>query len=404
MTQRSVVVTGLGAISTAGIGVDLLWNAAAEGVSGARTVMLDYEYGNLIKVAAQLHDFDLARFFPNQKTAFLDRVTMMAMIAAKEAVTDAGLAEAGPFGPRTSVIVGTGIGSLQTIEESSRTMLLEGKRPDPLTVPRAMTSASASNIGMTYGCTGTSFVISSACASSSQALGIATQMVRAGMTDRVIVGGTEAIVTPGGMKGWEVMRVLSPTLCRPFSKGRNGLLLGEGAAMLVIEAEELAVARGARIRARILGYGTTSDARDMLRPDVDGATNAMVAAIDDAGIDSNDIDYVNAHGTATVLNDTTESEALGRIFGNRLGQVPVSSTKPIHGHTLGAAGAMEAVISIRAMEESFVPPTINFLEADPNCPIDCVPNVGRPGKIRHVLNNSFAFGGINAALVFGSAQ
>ncbi len=404
MAQRSVVVTGLGAITTAGIGVDCLWNAAAQGVSGTKSVTLEYEFGNIIKLAAQLQDFDLARFFPNQKTSFFDRTTMMALIVAEEAVKDAGLDGQAPFGPRTSVIIGTGIGSVQTIEESCRIMTIGGKRPDPLTVPRAMTSASASNVGMAYGCTGTTFVISSACASSSQALGLALQMVRAGITDRVLVGGTEAMITPGGMKSWEVMRVLSPSLCRPFSKGRNGLLLGEGAAMLVVEAEEVAVARGARIRARLLGYGTTSDAKDMLRPDVDGAVNAMAAAIADGGVDAGAIDYVNAHGTATVLNDTTESEALGRIFGNRLGDVPVSSTKPIHGHTLGAAGAVEAVISIRAMEEGFIPPTINFLEADPNCPIDCVPNVGRKAEVSHVLSNSFAFGGINAALLFGTAQ
>lgn len=404
MAGRSVVVTGLGAVTTAGIGVEALWRAAADGISGVKQVTLDYEYGNLVRHAAQLQDFELERFFPGQKTAFYDRTTMLALIAAEEAVKDAGLADAKPFGPRTSVIVGTGVGSVQTIEESARYMTLATKRPDPLTVPRAMTSASASQIGMVYGCTGTTFVISSACASSSQALGIALQMVRAGMTDRVIVGGTEAMVTPGGLKSWEVMRVLSPTLCRPFSKGRNGLLLGEGAAMLVVEAEEIALARGARIRARLLGYGTTSDAKDILRPDVDGAVGAMAAALADAGAEPGAIGYVNAHGTATVLNDTTESEALARIFGNRLGEVPVSSTKPIHGHTLGAAGAVEAVISIRSMEENFVPPTINFLEPDPNCPIDCVPNVGRAQEVDMVLNNSFAFGGINAALVFGAAR
>ncbi|WP_342750251.1 beta-ketoacyl-[acyl-carrier-protein] synthase family protein [Phreatobacter cathodiphilus] len=403
MTSRSVVVTGLGALTTAGHGVEALWTAAATGVSGVKQIVLDYEFGNNLRIAAQVQDFDLERFFPHLKTSFFDRVTLMALIAADEAVKDAGLAEALPLGPRTSVIVGTGIASLGTIEESSRNMALTQKRPDPLTVPRAMISASASNVGLVYGCTGTTFVVSSACASSAQALGIAFHMVRAGLTDRAIVVGSEAIVTPGGMKAWEMLRVLSPQLCRPFSRGRNGLLLGEGSAALVIEAEEVAAARGARIRGRLLGYGTTSDAKDMLKPDVGGAAEAMTLALADAGLGAEAVGYVNAHGTATILNDSTESEALGRVFGEKLGTLPVSSTKPIHGHTLGAAGAIEAVVTIRALEEGFVPPTINFLEADPACPIDCVANVGRSHAFDVALTNSFAFGGINASLAIGRA-
>lgn len=403
MSPRSVVVTGLGALTTAGHGVETLWQAAATGLSGVKQVVLPYEFGNTLRIAAQVQDFALERFFPALRTSFFDRVTLMALVAADEAVKDAGLADALPLGPRTSVIAGTGIAGLSTIEESSRNMAMTGKRPDPLTVPRAMISASASNVGLVYGCTGTTFSVSSACASSAQALGIAFHMIRSGMTDRAIVVGTEAIVTPGGMKAWEMLRVLSPNLCRPFSRGRNGLLLGEGAAALVVETADLAAARGARVRARILGYGTTSDAKDMLKPDVEGAAEAMAQALADAGLRAADIGYVNAHGTATVLNDSTESEALGRIFGDRLAAVPVSSTKPVHGHTLGAAGAIEAVVTIRALEEGFVPPTINFLEADPACPVDCVPNEGRRHDFSVALTNSFAFGGINASLVIGRA-
>jgi nodulation protein E len=400
---RKVVVTGLGAITTAGTGVDALWQAARDGVSGVKSIILDYDFGNNLRIAAQVQDFDLERHFPDLRTNFFDQVTLLALVAAKEAVTDAGLADSLPLGGATSVIVGTGIASLGTIEEATRNMALTQKRPDPLTVPRAMISASASNIGIVFGCTGATFVISSACSSSAQALGIGFQMVRAGMTDRVIVVGAEAIVTPGGMKAWEMLRVLSPQLCRPFSKGRNGLLLGEGGAALVIEAEDVAIARGARIRARLLGYGTTSDARDMLKPDVDGVTQAMTLALEDGGLTGADVGYVNAHGTATILNDATESEGLHRILGDRLASVPISSTKPIHGHTLGAAGAIEAVVTVRALEERFVPPTINFLEADPACPIDCVPNVGRSHDFDVALTNSFAFGGINASIVIGRA-
>lgn len=400
MNHRQVVITGIGAISVAGHGVEALWKAAADGTSGALPVVLSREVGNAVKVAAQIPELDLARLFPDKKTGFYDRATAFALIAAAEAVADAGLSGTQPFGKRTSVIVGTGIGSAGSIEDATLN-LYAGKRPDPLTVPRSMTSASASHISMAYGCTGTTFVISSACASSSQALGMAMMLVRSGAADRVIVAGTEAVVTPGGMKIWEAMRVLSPDLCRPFSKGRNGLLLGEAGAALIVEAEEIARARGARIRARLLGYGTTSDAKDILRPDLDGASDAMAAALDDAGIAPAAVGYVNAHGTGTVLNDTTESEALARIFGDHLADLPVSSTKPVHGHTLGAAGAVEVVITVRALEEGRIPPTINFAAADPHCPIDCVPNIGRSKPISVAMSNSFAFGGINAALVIG---
>jgi nodulation protein E len=397
------VVTGMGAVTAAGMGADALWAAAVGGLSGNKPLIFSRNYSHSIKHAARAPDIDITAYLPDRKAAYFDRTTTLGIVAAMEAVKDAGLDDVGPLGNRTAVIVGTGVGSLGTIEEGAYN-LLEGRRPDPLSVPRAMTSAAASHIGMVYGCTGPSFVISSACASSAQALGIAMQMLRAGMIDRAIVAGCESIITSGGMKGWEAMRVLSPDFCRPFSKGRNGLLLGEGAAVLVLETAEGAERRGAKVRARLLGYGTTSDAKDMLRPDTDGATEAMAIALADAGAAAGDIDYVNAHGTATLLNDSTESEALGRIFGNRVGSVAVSSTKPIHGHTLGAAGAIEAIVTIRAMEEGRVPPTINFLAPDPNCPIDCVPNESRTQPIGMALSNSFAFGGINAALVFGRAH
>ncbi|MCZ0732953.1 beta-ketoacyl-[acyl-carrier-protein] synthase family protein [Phreatobacter sp. AB_2022a] len=402
MPGRPVVITGIGAISVAGLGAEALWLAASQGISGARPVRLTRDVNNSVKVAAQIPELNLPEIFPDKKTGFYDRCTAFALMAADEAVRDAGLADAMPFGNRSSVIVGTGVAGIGSIEDGTLT-LAAGKRPDPLTVPRAMTSAAASQVGMAYGCTGTTFVISSACASSSQALGMALMMVRAGLTDRVIVAGTEAIVTPGGFKAWEAMRVLSPDLCRPFSKGRNGLLLGEAGAALIVEAEDTALARGARIRARLLGYGTTSDAKDILRPDLDGAADAMAAALDDAGVAPGAIDYVNAHGTGTVLNDTTESEAIRRVFGNHAADLPVSSTKPVHGHTLGAAGAVEVVITVRALEEGRIPPTINFAAADPHCAIDCVPNVGRDKPIGLALSNSFAFGGINAALVIGRA-
>ncbi len=404
MTRRNVVVTGLGAVTAAGLGAEALWSAAWQGLSGVRQVALNEDYRPLIRHAAQAPDVDITTYLPGRKAAFFDRATSLAIVSALEAVADAGLDAGTPMGSRTAVVVGTGIGNFATLENGVTALATHVRRLDPLTVPRGMISAAASHIGMVFGCTGPTFAISSACASSAQALGIAMQMVRSGMCDRAIVAGCEAMVTPAGMKAWEAMRVLSPDLCRPFSKGRNGLLLGEGAAVVVLEEETTARQRGARIRARLLGYGTTSDAKDMLRPDLDGAAEAMASALDDAGVGADAIDYVNAHGTGTTLNDSTESEAVARIFGQRIASLPVSSTKPIHGHTLGAAGAIEAVITVRAIEDGRVPPTINHMQADPLCPIDCVPNVGREQPIRHAMTNSFAFGGINAVLVFGRGE
>lgn len=402
MARRNVVVTGLGAVTAAGMGAEALWAAAWQGLSGVRPLSFERDYKFLIRHAAKAPDIDITAYLPDRKASYFDRATSLAVVSAMEAVKDAGLGGAGPMGSRTAVIVGTGIGNFETMDNGLHALDM-GRRLDPLTVPRGMISAAASHIGLLFGCTGPTFAVSSACASSAQALGIALQMLRAGMCDRAIVGGCESMVTPAGIKAWEAMRVLSPDLCRPFSKGRNGLLLGEGGAVLVLEDEDAAVRRGASIRARLMGYGTTSDAKDMLRPDVGGAEQAMALALADAGVDAGAIDYVNAHGTATVLNDQTESEAMARIFGARLASLPASSTKPVHGHTLGAAGAIEAVITVRALEEGRIPPTINFAMEDPLCPIDCVPNEGREQAIRTAMTNSFAFGGINAALIFGRA-
>jgi nodulation protein E len=260
-------------------------------------------------------------------------------------------------------------------------------------------SAGPATLGMRYRCTGPTFAIASACSSATQAIGMAMQMIRAGMIDRAIVGGSEASITNGTMLSWEALRVLTPDKCRPFSKNRNGMSIGDGAGIFILEASDVARARRAVPIAILSGYGTTSDACDPVRPDVEGASACMTQALADAGLPPRAIDYVNAHGTATVANDANESEALGRVFGNQVARIPVSSTKPIHGHGLGAGGALELIVTINAMNDNIAPPTINFTDPDPKCEVDCVPNVAREMPIKRAMSNSFAFGGINATLI-----
>ncbi|HET6375727.1 MAG TPA: beta-ketoacyl-[acyl-carrier-protein] synthase family protein, partial [Methylocella sp.] len=237
-----------------------------------------------------------------------------------------------------------------------------------------------------------------------QAVGLGLQLIRFGLADRAVTGGTEDCITNSGMLAWEVLRVLTPDSCRPFSRGRNGMVLGAGAAVFVLEEAELARSRGAEALAELAGYGTSADAKDPVRPDAQGAAICMKNALADAAVEADEIDYVNAHGTGTVVNDATESEALGIVFGNKLSRLPVSSTKPVHGHGLGASGALELVVTIGAIRENIAPPTINWREADVKCPVDAVPNEARPMRISTALSNSFAFGGINASLVVRRAE
>ncbi len=289
---------------------------------------------------------------------------------------------------------------MTTIDDGLYSYYRESVRPDPLTVPRIIPSAAPTMIGMRYSCLGPTFAVGSACSSASQAIGLGLQMLRFGLADKAIVGGAESCIINGGVRAWEALRVLTPNLCRPFSKGRNGMTLGEGAAVFVLETLEFAVARGHKPVCELAGYGTTSDAMDPVRPDITGTSTAIALALQDAGLKPRDIGYINAHGTATHANDITELEAIIKIFGEELGRsVPVSSTKPVHGHALGAGGGLELALTIRAMAEQLAPPTINFLEADPRCPIDATPNVARSVPIKAAMSNSFAFGGVNAVLI-----
>jgi len=396
---RRVVISGMGAASAAGLGAQKLWAAARDGVSQVRELKTPRPYDGRIKIAAQVPDFDPAQHLEASLLPFCDPFTQFAVVAADEAVAQAGLTKETLSGPRTAVILGSGIGGMRTIDDGLYFYYTQGIRPEPLSVPKLIPSAAPTTIGARFGCLGPTFAIGSACSSASQALGLGLQMIRAGMIDKAIVGGAEACVINGTIRAWEALRVLTPDLCRPFSKGRTGMSLGEGAAVFVLETEDAARARGCAPLCELAGYGTSADAKDPVRPDLDGVSSAIRFALDDAGLAPEDIHYVNAHGTATHANDITESEAIIRVFGDWGRQVPVSSTKPVHGHALGAGGGLELSIAINAMREQVAPPTINFREADPRCAIDAVPNVARPCRITAAMSNSFAFGGINAVLI-----
>jgi nodulation protein E len=401
---RQVVITGIGAVSAAGIGANKLWAAARDGVSHIRELVLPRPYKGRVKIAAQVRDFDSAQYIEPAMRPLCDPFTQYAVAAADEAMNQAGLSRDEPQGPRTAVIIGTGIGGVNTIDDGLWRLYVENTRPDPLTVPRLIASAGPATLGMRYRCNGPTFAVASACSSATQAIGMGMQMIRAGMVDRAIVGGSEAAITTGTMMSWEALRVLTPDKCRPFSKNRNGMSLGDGAGIFIIEAADVARARRATPIAILSGYGTTSDASDPVRPDVDGAASCMSQALADAGLPPRAIDYVNAHGTATIANDANESEALARVFGNQVARIPVSSTKPIHGHGLGAAGALELIVTIHAMNDNIAPPTINFTDPDPKCEVDCVPNAAREMPIKRAMSNSFAFGGINATLIVETAE
>ena len=395
---RAVVVTGMGAVSAAGTGAEVLWQAAKSGQSHIGEVEFSRPYAGRVKLGARVPNFDPS-FIGKDLLPYCDFFAQYALGAADEAVKSAGLSQDGLAGPRTAVFLGTGIGGAHALDDGLHRVYQMQTRPELLSVPRLIPSAGPAALTIRYGCTGPSLAIASACSSASQAIGLGLQLIRAGVVDRALVGGAEACLTNGGQVAWENLRVLTNTKCRPFSKNRNGMNLGEGAAMFVLETAEAAEARGVQPLCELAGYGTSTDAFDPVRPNADGAMLAMRLALEDATMAPDDIDYVNAHGTATAMNDMTESEAIGQVFGARGATIPISSTKPIHGHALGASGALELVCAINAMRDSVAPPTINWEQPDPKCPVDCIPNTARAMPINTVMSNSFAFGGINAVLV-----
>ena len=401
--MTEIVVTGRGIIAPNGTGTEPFWAGllAASPVTATPQTAPDME----ARVAEVLDAAWLEQL--TVPPSALDRSAQLAVVAAGEALREAGLdgVSAGGWAvdpDRVAVVIGNGAGGQISIDEGFRRIYKDGgKRTHPLTVAKSMVSSSASWVSMAHRARGPTFVVSSACASGTHAIGIAAGMLKAGLADVVIAGGTEAPLNFGTVRAWESMRILAPDICRPFCKTRSGLTLGEGAGILTLETAEHARARGATVRGRLLGFSSCADAADIVAPTAEGMIRAMHGALADAGLTPEAIGYINAHGTGTLSNDRTEAAALAAVFAGEV--PPTSSTKSVTGHGLGAAGAIEAVATLLALEHQTMPPTANHVEDDPECPIDCVPNVARSGRFEAALSNSFAFGGLNACLVFGRA-
>ncbi len=398
---RRVAVTGLGVISALGHNARDFWQALQSGRSGIAP--LESVDRTLLRFSngAEVRNYSPAQYFDEKELGLLDRFAQFGVIAAREAISAAGIQWTIGLRESTAIITGSCVGG-QTTEDEGFVNLYRNNIPrvNPFTIPRTMENAAASRISLETGVVGPTYTISTACSSSNHAIGQAFWMVRSGAVEMAITGGSEAVFSLGFLKAWEAMRVVSPDTCRPFSKDRRGLILGEGAAMLVLEPLDSACARGTAILGEIAGFGMSSDAFHITQPSPDGAARAMRAALTDAPLEPAQIGYINAHGTATIANDAAETTAIRKVFGEHADRLAVSSTKSMHGHTLGAAGAIEAAATLLALRHGILPPTSNFNEPDPACDLDVIPNVARAAQVEFALSNSFAFGGLNAVLAF----
>jgi nodulation protein E len=405
-TGRRVVVTGLGVVTPVGTTVPEFWDSLKSGKLGV-TELGGFPIEDLkILIAAQIKDFDhkarLKHFKRDRIITMADRYSWFAAAAADEAVKMAGLEMPLTDPYRSACIIGSGAGGLVTFETAYRDLFIEKKKAThPLTLLRIIGSSAAAHVGIEFGVKGPTFATCSACSTASHAIGLARDYIRDGVVDVAIAGASESVITYGTMKAWQALHVLSPEGCFPFAKKRNGTVLGEGAGILVLESYEHAKARGATILAELSGFGMASDSQDMVKPTIEGPSVAMQMALDDAGIPASEIDYLNAHGTATNDNDINETKAIKAVFKEHAEKLPISSTKSMHGHPLGAGGGIEAVACIMAMQDNFVPPTIGLDEAGEGCDLDYIPNIGREKQVTYTMSNSFAFGGLNAVLVFG---
>ena len=408
MSSRRVVVTGMGVLSPLGQNLADTWASAAAGRSGIGPITR-FEAGAFrTRIAAELKGYDPRAHFGARDARRLDPFVQYAIVAAREAMADAGLSPDG-IAERGAVITGSGIGGIQTNSEQTVDLHERGPaRISPFLIPMILTDMAAGMIAIEVGFKGPNMSISSACASATNAIGEAAEMIRRGVADVAICGGSEAAIVPISVAGFSAMRAISERndeperACRPFDRDRDGFVIGEGGAMLVLETLDDARARGAPIYCELAGYGSTDDAFHMTAPDENGAgaVACMRLALASAGLSTRDIGYINAHGTSTPLNDVTETRAIKALFKEEAYSIPVSSTKSTHGHLLGATGALEAVLSIMAMREGLLPPTMNLDHPDEACDLDYVPNRARRAEIRSVLTNSFGFGGHNACLVF----
>lgn len=402
--RRRVAITGIGAVCALGGDAREFWKSLRHGRSGIGPITQLDVSSLRFQNGGEARAFDPSDHFDEKQAGFLDRFAQFAVVAAREAVRDAGVEWTPQLRARTAIVTGCCVGGKITEDEGFLNVYkLNKPRVNPLTIARSMGNAGASHISMETGVTGPTFTLSTACSSANHAIGQAFWLVRDGLAEMAITGGSEAPFSFGNLKAWEAMRVVAPDTCRPFSKDRRGMILGEGGAILILEPLEAARARGARLYAEIVGFGMSSDAYHLTQPSVDGPARAMQMALCDGGIAPEQVGYINAHGTATPANDPTEIAAIRAALGARAEKVAVSSTKSMHGHALGAAGAIEAAATALALSHSLLPPTANFTEPDPECDLDVIPNVARPAEVECALSNSFAFGGLNAVLAFRRA-
>ncbi len=410
MKGHRVVVTGIGAITPIGIGVEGLWHGIREGRSGVRRLERFDASAFASQVAAEVVDFEPAAVLEPKQVKRLDRFAQFAVVCARQAVADAGLDLEVADRERVGVFIGTALGGAAFAEEQARIYLQEGiRRVRPTLAVSVFGGAASCNIAIDLGLAGPTSANSDSCASGAIAIGEAMRLVRGGEVDLMLAGGIEVPLTPLIFGAFDLLRAMSTRnhdparASRPFDRGRDGFVMAEGAAILVLERLEHALARNARIYGEVLGYGTTNDAYHMTAPLPTGAqaARAMRLALRDAGLAPEQVDHINAHASSTPLNDVTETRAIKEVFGPDAYRIPTSGTKSMHGHPLGAAGAVESAICLLTLQRNYVPPTINLEEPDPECDLDYVPNRGRSIRVHYVLNNSFGFGGINASLVFG---
>jgi nodulation protein E len=398
MALPRIVITGLGGICGLGVDVPSIWESLVAGRSAIGPITTAPLYELKVRIGAeikQIPDVDLNR----RRLVTMDRFSLIAVIAAGEALRRSGIVVTDANTARIGAVIGTGVFGAETVEDNYRGLFIEKRsRATVFSVPRAMPSASAGQISMVHGLRGPVFGVTSACSSSNHAIASAADQLRLGRADIMLAGGSDAPLAYGILKGWEALRAVARDTCRPFSADRDGLVLGEGAGVAVLETYDHAIARGAPILAELAGAGMSGDASDIVAPTVEGPTAAIEACLADAGLAPEDVDYVNAHGTGTKYNDVLETQAIRRVFGKHADTLSVSSTKSMHAHCMGASGALELIACVMAIREGIVPPTANYREKDPDCDLDVTPNVARKRKVRVAISNAFAFGGTNAVV------
>jgi 3-oxoacyl-[acyl-carrier-protein] synthase II len=411
--QRRVVITGMGVVTALGSTLDRFWSGLCEGRSGVAPLSLFDTTDFKVHFGGQVHAFDPDALFGPHEARRLDRFAQFAMAATNSAVADSGIAFDQLPPHRCGVSIGSGIGGLSEFESQHTTLMKKGpNRISPFTIPKLMVNAASGQVSIRYGLRGPTSAVATACASAANAIGDALRMIQGGQADVMVTGGSEAAITPMGLGGFAAMRALSTRndaparASRPFDRDRNGFVLAEGAGILILEDEDTARKRGARVYAELVGYGMSSDGSHITAPDEEGrgAARAMKACLEDAATDSDSIDYINAHGTSTGLGDLAETKAMKAVFGSHAKNVQISSTKSQLGHLLGASGGVELVASVLALHNAVLPPTINLDNPDPDCDLDYIPHVAREARVSYVMSNSFGFGGHNASLLIGRYQ